>query len=352
MVPDGYDLRVITRSNDLGDASPLPVEVDKWTTRDGVAVRYVSVSRLRNLFTALSSVRRYEPDLMYVNSFFDFSMSIVPQLMRRIGYIRAKQVLLAPRGEFGEAAYASKSMKKRLFANVYRALGLHRGIVWHASSIAEKADIQRVWGAGSNVVVRQNDTLLPAVSLRPGVDVTEEGRPLALVSLGRIVEHKGLHLVLEGLADMSSQVTLDVYGPDEDEVYMTRCKDALDRLPKTVTVRFHAAVPHENVRDVLAGYDALVMPTAGENFGHVIAESLSVACPVICSNTTPWSDVLHSGGGVVVGERTSEAWEIALAEYALLNSSDRANRRFLAANAYDKWRGNESSPHVFDLVKV
>jgi glycosyltransferase involved in cell wall biosynthesis len=46
------------------------------------------------------------------------------------------------------------------------------------------------------------------------------------------------------------------------------------------------------VREVFSRYDAFVLPTLGENVGHVIAESLSASCPVICSDETPWTDLL------------------------------------------------------------
>lgn len=350
-VPSEYDVRVITRDDDEGSAPPLPVEADVWTQRDGVSVRYVSVSRLRSFAAAMASARQHRPEMIYVNSFFDFALSIAPQLLRRIGYLRAKRVLLAPRGEFGAAAYASKSRKKKLFIALYRALGLHRGVVWHASSVAEKADIEHVWGEGTQVVVRENDTLLPALSDRSVIDAAAGERPLSLVSLGRLVDHKGLHLVLEGLADASSPIDLDVYGPAEDEAYVDRCKSVVRSLNENVTVRFHDAVPHDRVRELLAGHDALVMPTAGENFGHVIAEALSVACPVICSDRTPWTRVLRSGGGVVVDERTAENWRTALLDYATLNAEGRAQRRYLAADAYDEWRGRQSRPHVFELLQ-
>ena len=34
-------------------------------------------------------------------------------------------------------------------------------------------------------------------------------------------------------------------------------------------------------------YDLLFLPTKGENFGHVILESMSAGTPVLISDTTP-----------------------------------------------------------------
>ena len=350
--PPDYDVRVVTRDTDQGDHAQLAVDVDTWSQRDGISVRYASVEKPRSLMSAMASARAHRPELVYVNSFFDFYLSIVPQLLRKIGYLRSARLLVAPRGEFGIAAIASKSRKKQLFLTLYRRLGLYRGVLWHASSPTEKADIERVWGSTAQVIVRENDTLLPAVSDRGGLhdkDKLSPG-PLSLISVGRVVEHKGLHLVMEALSEAPGAVHLDVFGPAEDITYLERCLRLVEKLPKQVSVRFHDSLPHEDVRSTMSGFDALVMPTAGENFGHVIAEALSVGCPVICSNTTPWSRALAEGGGVVVPERTTESWRQALDEYVTADPEERRHRRGLAADAYDRWKAQQAKPHVFDMV--
>lgn len=50
----------------------------------------------------------------------------------------------------------------------------------------------------------------------------------------------------------------------------------------------------------LANYDVFLFPTFGENFGHVISESLIAGCLPIISNTTPWTDLdEHKCGNVI-----------------------------------------------------
>lgn len=348
--PAAYEVRVVTRDTDHGDSTPLPVPANVWSEHDGVAVRYSSVDTFRGLVSAMASARASRPALVYVNSFFDLQMSIVPQLLRKVGYLSPDRLLLAPRGEFGIAAISSKSLKKKGFLALYRFLGLHRDVTWHASSRAEKADVERVWGPAALVVVRENDTLLPPTSDRSGISADVADRALALVSVGRLVEHKGLHIVLEALQDAPAPTELDIYGPAEDKSYTERCRALVDQLPGHVRVRFHEALPHEEVRNTVSRFDALVMPTAGENFGHVIAEALSVSCPVVCSDTTPWSDTLRFGGGKVVPERTAQSWHAVLAEYMATDGALRRERRTRAGEAYDQWKARSTTPHIFDLV--
>ena len=38
----------------------------------------------------------------------------------------------------------------------------------------------------------------------------------------------------------------------------------------------------------MSNYDLFLFPTSGENYGHVIAESITVGTRVLISNKTPW----------------------------------------------------------------
>ncbi len=48
---------------------------------------------------------------------------------------------------------------------------------------------------------------------------------------------------------------------------------------------------------MLAGYHLLVLPTRGENFGHVILEALLAGCPVLVSDQTPWRGLASRRAG-------------------------------------------------------
>ncbi|MET0860543.1 MAG: glycosyltransferase family 4 protein [Microbacterium sp.] len=173
---------------------------------------------------------------------------------------------------------------------------------------------------------------------------------MRLVFLGRLVEHKGLHVAIAALALVQTAVILDVYGTPEQAVYLERCRKAARELGSNVTVNFMGEVAPDLVRTVLAEYEAMVSPTRGENFGHVIAESLSTSCVVITSTTTPWTPVLEDGGGVAVDGLEPARWAHAIDELGALPSSDRLERRRLAGAAYERWRSAPKGEHVFTLV--
>ena len=48
-----------------------------------------------------------------------------------------------------------------------------------------------------------------------------------------------------------------------------------------MAVSYLGAVLPENVQGILSKYDLFVLPTRGENYGHVILESLATGTPVL-----------------------------------------------------------------------
>ena len=94
----------------------------------------------------------------------------------------------------------------------------------------------------------------------------------------------------------------------------------------------------DQIQDTFAQYDGFILPTLGENFGHVIAESLSAGCPVICSQHTPWTEVINQGGGVALKELDSRVWADEIDRRASQTVSQRDQAKRNALNAYVGWR--------------
>ncbi|WP_166996453.1 glycosyltransferase [Paramicrobacterium fandaimingii] len=303
------------------------------------------------LLVAFSGARKLVPDLLYMNGFFEPNFTIFPQLLWRIGYWGNAKRLLAPRGEFSEGALARRRLKKRMYLAIYRALGLAHGVVWHASSDAEASDIRQLWGENATILVRENETSLPPLAERRHLIQASCDGPLKTVFLGRLVEHKGLHVALEALRTQSAEIELNIYGLEEDREYVARCRKLVATLPLNVRVRFHGPVEHEAVAATLEGCHLMLLPTASENFGHVIAEALSVGCPVMATSETPWTGRLESGGGIVLASRNPSLWEKAIREYSLLSSNLRLATRVAAADTFDGWKTDAPQPHIFELYR-
>jgi glycosyltransferase involved in cell wall biosynthesis len=51
------------------------------------------------------------------------------------------------------------------------------------------------------------------------------------------------------------------------------------------------------INEKLQQYHFLFMPTKGENYGHIIVESLAVGVPVLISDKTPWRNLKDKNAG-------------------------------------------------------
>ncbi|WP_104193755.1 glycosyltransferase [Cryobacterium sp. M25] len=340
---------VFTSDRDMNQTVPLQVKRNAWLERGGVSVYFGTPTSIRLLFRGLRAVRHERPDVVYFNSFFNPSFSIVPQILGALGFWRGARVLLAPRGEFGQGALAIRASKKRAFLTFYKAMGLHRRLLWHASSVNEEADIRALFGERARVLIREDETALPPTAQRPR-SASREDRPLRIVFVSRLNPMKGLDILLRSLQPISAPMVLDIFGNAEDKDYVRTCERLIRELPTSVTCTSNGPISPEAVRAVFAEGDVFVFPTAGENFGHVIAEALSVSCPVICSNLTPWSDVLNMAGGDVLDSRDPLDWSVAIQAFAALSNEQVLGRRHAAGAAFDVWRSRDKGDHIFAQV--
>lgn len=343
--PNGTRAFVFTSDRDMHQSEPLPIKGNTWLLNDGVRVYYSTATSIRLFLRGIWAVRNKRPDVIYFNSFFDSRFSIFPQVLGFLGFWRGARMLLAPRGEFGAGALAIRASKKRAYLAIYRGMGLQRRIVWHASSAHEEKDIRALFGSRTRVLIREDETALPLTARRPRSP--RGGGPLRILFVSRLNPMKGLDVLLRSLLLSTSPIVLDIFGNAEDKDYVQACDRLIGELPNNVVCRTNGPIPPDNVRDIFAGGDVFAFPTAGENFGHVIAEALSVSCPVICSDLTPWSDVLNMAGGDVLQSRDPLDWSAAIQLFAGLSDDQILRRRQAAGEAYDSWRAKEKGAHIF-----
>lgn len=206
-----------------------------------------------------------------------------------------------------------KARKKRAALPLVRRMLRAQNVRWHASTSLEADDIIRsIPEASRRVIVASAD--LSSAQIQPR-DMEPHSPPIRFVFVSRVSPKKNLDLAISALAFVTTEAILDVYGPIEDKSYWARCEERIASLPSNITVTYRGELPPNDVPAAFARYDAFVFPTRGENFGHVIAESLAASCPVICSDLTPWTPVLETGGGTVVRELIPAAFGEVLARW-------------------------------------
>ena len=308
-----FDIRIVCRDRDMSDTEPYSnVAVNAWNTLGKAQVFYAS-EKMVNLIGIRRLLRETPHDVLYLNSFFSFRFSILPLLVRWLRLAPLKTCVIAPRGEFSQAALTIKARKKCLFLLLTKGLWIYRGLHWQASSEFELADIRRELGGLVKKISIAPD-LPPALDSIYDEASSQRAGPLRIIFLSRISPMKNLDFLLLVLAKVTADVELAIYGPREDATYWKQCQRLLEQLPKNISVSVHDQVPHERVRSIFAEYDLFAFPTRGENFGHVILESLSAGTPVLLSDQTPW--LPRSQNGLEVLKLEEGLWVARLNEWA------------------------------------
>lgn len=295
---DEFDFRIVTRDRDAGDNEPYPgIDAAQWLTVGKAQVCYQSPPD-RTLSVIARLIGETPHDVVYLNSFFDRSSSILPLLARKLGLVPRRPVILAPRGEFSSGALGFESIKKRAFMAATRAVGLHRDVLWHASSEHEAADIRTVFGSAASIHVASD--LPRAVPERPIHTPRTADQPLRVLFLSRISPMKNLTFALDVLERVEAPVVLSIIGPINNETaYWAECQTRIAKLPSHITVSYDGVVPAMEVPAAMAKNDLFFLPTLGENFGHVIIEALGAGTPALISDQTPWRDLDRAGCGWV-----------------------------------------------------
>jgi glycosyltransferase involved in cell wall biosynthesis len=344
-VPPDVDLTLITSDRDLGDSRPYPGLPTGWALQGPIRVFRLNEGDQGQALHLVRDLRARAWDLMYVNSLFNPRYSLAPVLAARLGMITARRVLIAPRGELSQGALGLKSGKKAAFLKGWLRLLATMNVRWHATSDQEAADI-RAAAPDARIEVCQDRGDGPAAPL-PVADPAPIPR-LAFVS--RISPMKNLQLALEALVEVTTSAQFDIYGPVGDPDYWRHCQKIMDRMSPTIDVTYRGELDHEKVRPTLNGYDAMLLPTLGENFGHIIAEALSASCPVICSDRTPWTSTLLGGGGAVVAPLTTENYRATVDRVLTATVQERRDNKIRAGAAYVDWKAGTKGRNIIGQV--
>lgn len=321
---DQFNFRVLTRDRDLGDTAPYPgIQAVKWQPCGNAEILYLP-SGIASLFRFCRILMSAGYGTLYLNSLFSLRFSILPLMLLRCRLVSGKTVILAPRGECAESALSLKSKKKKFFLCLAKFLRLHDGLVWQASNQHEAADIVHLFG---ELLISQSIVIAPDLpkkideSRAPQRKAKIPGK-LNIAFVGRIVKMKNLDYALKVLSGLRGDVSFNIYGPIEDNVYWEECRSLMNILGDNVSVTYHGVVDHDNVCEQLAKNDLLLLPTLGENFGHVIIEALSVGCPVLISDRTLWRNLEQEGAGWDIPLEQPETFRNTLQHCVNMDAND------------------------------
>ncbi len=283
-------------------------------------------------------------DKVYIHGMFSPRFSIAAL---RACKKMAVPTVLAPRGMLRSSAMAIKGAKKRIFLSMAKTRGWYRGLQFHATDKQEALDIKQWIGKQAEISIAPN---LPRTIVSEAKRVSKKAGKLKLIFAGRIAEEKNLDYALKVLSGIAhARIQLDVYGAVYDTNYFKQCKQLQAQLASHISVNFYEPVPSDEVFNLLSGYHALFLPTKGENFGHVILESLMAGRPVLISDQTPWTDLEAAGCGFDLPLSSPEAFVEKMEAWAKL---DEEQFQSIALKSYEKAKQFCEDPKLIAASKA
>jgi glycosyltransferase involved in cell wall biosynthesis len=176
----------------------------------------------------------------------------------------------------------------------------------------------------------------PAVRRRERIS-TDPGRPLQVLFVGMLAQHKGIGYLLDAVDRAGSQVELTLVGrrfrPN------ARVDAALNKW------RWFESVPNSRVLDLMQEADVLVLPSLTEGCALVVLEALSCGLPVIVTpNTGSLAFVRDGCEGFVVPICQSDAIADRLRtlfhDRELLAAMSRNAQATAAEKSWESYRAN------------
>ncbi|HEY0427872.1 MAG TPA: glycosyltransferase family 4 protein [Pyrinomonadaceae bacterium] len=338
---DKFDFRIVTRDHDkTRDRRQYEtVDINEWNELRGAKVFYLSkdnvkISKLREL------VLQVKPDSIYVNSYFATLTIFVLQL-RKLRLIPRINIVLAPCGELSDGALQLKAGKKRLFIGFSKLSRLYKDIIWKASNELEKAEIERIKGKTGEIYIAPDlpprtifDNYMQDLKLKKKIG---EAR---MIFLSRFMRKKNFKWLLEFISEIEGNLTIDVYGPLEDEAYWAECQTIIEKLPSNIKVESKGGISYEKVAETLFKYHFFILPTLGENFGYVFLEALAAGCPLIISDRTPWLNLENDKIGWDLSLENKEEWIKTINHCINMDASTYSNYSITARQFADDWLQN------------
>ena len=145
---------------------------------------------------------------------------------------------------------------------------------------------------------------------------------LRLLFVGRLVERKGVHVLLDALALLPEEppISLEIIGDGPEREPLERRARSLGIQER---VRFHGYVARETLEERLHACDALALPAVTdskgdvEGLGVVLLEAMSFGKPVIASMAGGITDIVRPGeNGILVPPGDAAALAAALEGFA------------------------------------
>lgn len=288
-----FNFYIITSDRDLNDNKPYEnIIINQWLNKDSYKICYIN-RKNTNLKLLRDLINSVEFTHIYLNGYFSPYFTIKPLILRKLRLLNCKSFIISPRGDFSPGHLNIKRFKKYTYIIIAKILGLYNRLLWQSTSGIETNHILKIY-KNSKIKLASN---LPFENpeYNEVYYKSKNKNSLKLVFLSRIVQKKNLLFALECLREIEideGSIEFSIYGPVEDNDYWAKCEQIIDTMKnRNIKVFYRGELKQEKVLKELSKYHAFFFPTFGENYGHVIVESMLAGCIPVISDQTPWQNL-------------------------------------------------------------
>jgi glycosyltransferase involved in cell wall biosynthesis len=280
-----FEIYVLTTDTDHGEPRPYAgIPAGQWIANlhPDIHVLYLEKARLGPA-RIRERIIEVQADYVYLNHLFSPFFVVYPLWLKYTGRMKS-EIVLCPRGALYDSALSVKPWKKTPFLKLFRWMGLHKHVLFHATNERERAAIQHYF-PGSRILIADN---LPNANQPAFRSCPKEKGVVKCIFIARIVPIKNLLFLLNVLGGVGSKVELSIVGPVEDKAYWNACQQQMGQSAANIKIDYMGPKRNDELIPIVQQHHLFILPTTGENFGHSIFEALLAGRPVLISDQTPW----------------------------------------------------------------
>lgn len=172
-----------------------------------------------------------------------------------------------------------------------------QGVVISASSNSQRS-FKKFMGIESPLINETGCSLAALESTsNQAKRLTSNLSTFSILWVGKIDFRKQLGLALQSVATMNrGNVMLHVVGGGDSATY----REQAERLEISDKVKWHGAVTHAEVQELMRTSDVMLFTSVAEGTPHVVLEAIANGLPVICHDTCGHGDCVDDSVGVKI----------------------------------------------------
>lgn len=311
-----FDFYVMTADTDYHSDKPYPnIKTNRWVNQENCHVWYFSRDRM-NFKNMYSAVKECDCHVWYINGIYSRFFSIYPLALAKL--LRPAKTIVCARGMLSPHTFLIKPKFKKLFLGCMKFCGMYRGILFHGTNDSECEHIRSIMSKSAKCASIENLPRKMTIEFMPS---TKQDDEIRLVSFARISPEKNTLYAIGALQTCKANVKYDIYGQINSMTYWQECENAISNLPRNVRVNYCGSINPTRLHTLYRDYDALYLPTNGENFGHAILECFMNSRPAIISNRTPWKSLQNKGIGADLSLDTPQYFANIIDNFSTLSES-------------------------------